>query len=70
MARRSVLALVALVVAAASLAAQTGVSQIGPKVGAKAPSLQLADQHGRVQSIASLAGPKGTMLVFFRSADW
>lgn len=71
MARRSILSLVALIVAAAAgLTAQIDVSQIGPKVGAKAPALQLADQQGRVQTIASLAGPKGTMLVFFRSADW
>jgi len=46
------------------------VSQIGPKVGATAPVFSGTDQHGATQSLKSAAGPKGTMLVFFRSADW
>jgi hypothetical protein len=52
------------------LPAQGDVSRIGPAVGAAAPACSLADHNGRVQTLASVAGPKGTMLVFFRSADW
>ena len=56
--------------AAALLAAQTDVTSLGPQVGQSAPEFQLSDQFGRTQSLKSVAGPKGTMLVFFRSADW
>jgi hypothetical protein len=45
-------------------------SKIGPPVGAAAPAFSGPDQDGRIRSLASAAGPKGTMLVFFRSADW
>ncbi len=46
------------------------VTTLGPQVGQKAIGFQLPDQQGRPQSLASVAGPKGTMLVFFRSSDW
>ena len=49
---------------------QVDTSRLGPAVGAPAPAFSLADQQGRTQTLATLAGPKGTMLVFFRSADW
>lgn len=42
----------------------------GPSVGATLPSFQLKDQDGKTQSLKALSGPKGLMLVFFRSADW
>lgn len=42
----------------------------GPAVGAPVPAFSLIDHQGRAQSLGSVAGPKGTMLVFFRSADW
>jgi hypothetical protein len=42
----------------------------GPAVGAKVPGFQLSDQTGASHSLESLMGPKGLMLVFFRSADW
>jgi hypothetical protein len=45
-------------------------SKIGPKVGTVAPAFSGPDQTGATRSLASAAGPKGTMLVFFRSADW
>lgn len=51
-------------------AAEIDVSRIGPAVGAPVPGFSLVDQRGRTQTLASVAGPKGTMLVFFRSADW
>jgi len=46
------------------------VTTIGPQAGQKAIEFRLPDQDGRQQTLASVAGPKGTMLVFFRSADW
>ena len=45
-------------------------SKIGPRVGEVAPAFSGLDQNGRSQSLQSAAGTKGTMLVFFRSADW
>lgn len=56
--------------AVAAVAAQVDVTKIGPQPGARVADFQLPDQHGKPRTLASLAGPKGTMLVFFRSADW
>ena len=42
----------------------------GPAVGATIPALEVKDLNGKTQNLASLTGPKGLMLVFFRSADW
>ena len=58
------------VLAAAGLVLQVDVSRVGPAVGAAAPSFSLLDHSGRTQTLATIAGPQGTMLVFFRSADW
>jgi len=49
---------------------QTDLATLGPQVGQRAINFSLPDQTGRVRSLKSAAGPKGTMLVFFRSADW
>jgi hypothetical protein len=43
---------------------------IGLEVGAKAPAFSLPDQFGHTQSNQTLKGSKGTVLLFFRSADW
>jgi hypothetical protein len=43
---------------------------IGLGVGQRAPSFSARDQFGRVQTLDTLRGPKGTVLLFFRSADW
>jgi len=43
---------------------------LGPKVGAVVPAFSLPDQHGRVQTLRSVAGPKGLMLVFARATSW
>lgn len=43
---------------------------IGLPVGRKAPPFSLPDQFGRQQTLQSLKGPQGTVLLFFRSADW
>jgi hypothetical protein len=56
------------IVAIATLSAQT--IKTGPSVGDPVPAFSAPDQNGRTQTLASVAGPKGTMLVFFRSCDW
>ena len=43
---------------------------IGLAVGQKAPAFSARDQFGRVQTLDTLKGAKGTVLLFFRSADW
>ena len=43
---------------------------IGLAVGQKAPAFSVRDQLGRVQTLDSLKGTNGTVLLFFRSADW
>ncbi len=45
-------------------------SKLGPQVGATVPAFSGTDQFGKPQSLASLSGPKGLMLVFSRSTDW
>jgi hypothetical protein len=42
----------------------------GPEVGQQVPAFAAQDQDGRKQTLKSIMGPKGAMLVFFRSADW
>ena len=43
---------------------------IGLAVGQKAPAFSVHDQFGRVQTLETLKGTNGTVLLFFRSADW
>jgi peroxiredoxin len=43
---------------------------IGLAVGQKAPAFSAVDQFGHEQSTETLKGSKGTVLLFFRSADW
>ena len=50
--------------------AAVDVERLGPQVGAPVPDFSLPDQHGERRSLRSLLGPKGAVLVFFRSADW
>lgn len=45
-------------------------TSIGLPVGKKAPDFSLSDQFGREQTLESLKGSHGTVLLFFRSADW
>jgi hypothetical protein len=42
----------------------------GPEVGQQVPTFSAPDQDGRTQTLKSIMGSKGAMLVFFRSADW
>jgi hypothetical protein len=43
---------------------------IGLAVGQKAPAFSIRDQFGQVQTLDTLRGKNGTVLLFFRSADW
>jgi hypothetical protein len=43
---------------------------LGPKVGERVPEFSLPDQGGVPRSLRSTFGPKGAVLMFFRSADW
>ena len=45
-------------------------TSIGLEVGQKAPAFSARDQFGGEQTLETLKGPKGTVLLFFRSADW
>jgi hypothetical protein len=42
----------------------------GPAVGEKVPPFDAVDQNGQHRDLASLRGPRGLVLLFFRSADW
>jgi hypothetical protein len=46
------------------------VQKLGPQVGTRVPDFALLDQMRQSRTLASLMGPNGMMLVFFRSADW
>ncbi|MEE4298848.1 MAG: hypothetical protein V2J24_05340 [Pseudomonadales bacterium] len=42
----------------------------GPSVGTMAPLLAATDQDGLQQSLDTLKGPNGLLVVFNRSVDW
>jgi hypothetical protein len=42
----------------------------GPSVGERVPDFRLRDQNGNEKTLRSIMGPKGALLVFYRSADW
>ena len=46
------------------------ISKVGPQVGQRVPDFNLKDQAAKAWTLQSIMGPKGAMLVFFRSADW
>jgi cytochrome oxidase Cu insertion factor (SCO1/SenC/PrrC family) len=43
---------------------------VGLEIGQQAPAFALVDQFGQEHSNETLKGSKGTVLLFFRSADW
>jgi hypothetical protein len=43
---------------------------IGLAIGQKAPAFSIRDQFGQTQTLDTLRGANGTVLLFFRSADW
>lgn len=60
---RIIPALIALAVIAAPAAAF-------PAVGDKAPPVAAVDSSGKARTLKQVAGRKGTVLMFFRSASW
>ena len=42
----------------------------GPDAGSTVPAFEAPDQNGRLQNLQTILGPKGALLVFYRSADW
>ncbi len=46
------------------------VASLGPQVGEQVPAFSLPDQNGRVQTLDSILGPNGAILLFHRSANW
>ena len=42
----------------------------GLEIGHPVPAFSAQDQDGRTQTLKSIVGRNGAMLVFFRSADW
>ncbi len=49
---------------------QAAPPSVGLEIGQLAPAFALSDQFGHEQSNQTLKGPKGIVLLFFRSADW
>jgi peroxiredoxin len=45
-------------------------SEVGLRPGQKAPEFSARDQFGKTETLDSLRGSKGTVLLFYRSADW
>ena len=71
--------LLALTLASASLSAQEVFDrpdpiddnmQTGVAVGERIPPFETVDQNGRHWTFDTIKGPKGAVLLFFRSADW
>ena len=56
--------------AASSLAGDAPDAKAGLKVGTKAPTFTLKDQHGQERSLAELLKEGKVALVFYRSAGW
>ena len=68
--RRAVLAAATLAGLGPFGAAQAD-APFGPRVGTRAPDLGVrADQAGKMRTLGELAGRKGVVLVFYRSAGW
>jgi hypothetical protein len=44
--------------------------EYGPAIGSQMPDFALPDQDGKSHSLKGLLGPKGAVILFFRSADW
>ena len=42
----------------------------GPAAGETIPAFEAVDQTGAQRTFENLAGPKGLLLLFHRSADW
>jgi cytochrome oxidase Cu insertion factor (SCO1/SenC/PrrC family) len=69
--KRALVAVVAAVTVAVRFSMALMAQQpTGPAVGARVPDFEATDQNGQSHTLTSLLGPKGAILVFYRSADW
>ena len=62
--------LLASTLAVGAQTAAVSLEKLGPQIGDRVPDFAGTDQRGRPQTLASVMGEQGAMLVFFRSADW
>ena len=46
------------------------IAALGPQVGDEVPDFSLPDQFGEIQTLQSIMGEQGAMIVFHRSANW
>ena len=46
------------------------ITGLGPQVGDTVPNFSLPDQNGQIQTLDSILGPNGAILLFHRSVDW
>ena len=46
------------------------IAALGPQVGDQVPDFSLPDQFGEIQTLESIMGEQGAMIVFHRSANW
>jgi len=60
----------ALLAGAALCGLALGAVPTGPEVGQAVPDFRLQDQNNGSRTLKSILGPKGALLVFYRSADW
>ena len=58
------------IVTTAQIGTQIDVSALGPQVGERIPTFSLPDQNGLRQTLESVRGPNGSLILFHRSADW
>lgn len=66
----ALLPLALILFATCSVALAQQAIKTGPEVGSVVPAFEAADQNGKLQNLKRILGPKGAMLVFYRSADW
>ena len=56
--------------ASTAVSAKTNLTDIGPKIGEKAPAITAIDTKKQTVNIKQLSRDKGLIILFFRSADW
>jgi len=56
--------------ATAQTRTQIDVSALGPQVGELVPDFDLPDQNGLRHTLETVRGPNGSLILFYRSADW
>ena len=56
--------------ATAQTGTQIDVSALGPQVGEQVPNFNLPDQNGLRHTLETVRGQNGSLILFYRSADW